>query len=157
MAVYNQSKGITVMKTALQTIEPLVSLEQKAAAVILVRQLQDAFNAKDADAMGLTLSRNAVWTNGLGTRVVGRSKVVALARDMLTHFRDRFARYEIVHLSPIGHDAVLANVEQVPTDRTGRDIDGAHGAPLFVIARGDEGWRIVAGQNTIVAQLEEVA
>lgn len=145
------------MKTALQTIEPTLSLEQKAAALALVRQLQEAFNAKDADAMGRALSKDAVWTNGLGIRVVGRSKVVALARDMMVHFRDRFARYEIAHLSPIGQEGVIANVVQIPTDRSGRDIEGVHGAPLFVIARGDEGWRIVAGQNTIVAQLEEVA
>lgn len=145
------------MKTALQSIEPTVSLEQKAAALALVRLLQDAFNAKDADALGRTLSRHVVWTNGLGTRAVGRSNVVALARDMLGHFRERFARYEIEHLTAIGQDALLANVVQRPTDRGGKDIDGVHGAQLFVIARGDEGWRIVAGQNTIVVELEEAA
>jgi uncharacterized protein (TIGR02246 family) len=143
------------MTTALQAYRRSPSLEQKAAAENLVRSMQDAFNAKDPDALGRNLGRDAVWTNALGMRAVGRRSVVELARGMMRRFNGNFARYEIAHLMPIGDEACVVNVVQVPTDRGGRDLNEMRATPIFVIARGEEGWKIEAGQNTLIVETGE--
>lgn len=87
-------------------------------------------------------------------RAVGRGRIVELGREMMRHFHERFARYEIAHLLPVGEEAIVVNVLQIPTDREGREVEDMRAAPIFVIAHGDEGWKIVAGQNTLIADPE---
>jgi uncharacterized protein (TIGR02246 family) len=145
------------MTTALQAYRRSPSPVHQAAALNLVRAMEDAFNAKDADALGGNLAEDAVWTNGLGMRAVGRGEIVELARGMMRHFSGKFARYEIAHLMPLGEEACVVNVVQIPVDRVGRDTGEMRGAPLFVLARGADGWKVVAGQNTLVAYAQEEA
>lgn len=139
------------MTTALQAYQRNPSLAQQAAATDLVRSMQEAFNAKDADALGRNLAEDAVWTNARGMRAVGRGRIVELGREMMRRFNGNFARYEIAHLMPVGDEACVVNVVQIPTDRSGRDLEETGATPIFVIAHVDEGWKIVAGQNTLIA------
>ena len=138
------------MATALQRYAPEPDLELQAAAHTLVGAMQRAFNAKDATALARNLSEDATWTNAIGKRARGRQTIEDLARGMMIRNAKNFARYEIVDVIPVRDGVGIVNLLQVPTDAEGREIAEIGAVPSYVIARGMEGWKIVAGQNTLI-------
>ncbi|MFD0349506.1 hypothetical protein ACFQ0M_32705 [Kitasatospora aburaviensis] len=64
--------------------------------------------------------------------------------------RDAYARYDVVRLLAVAPGVIAVNVRQTPTDRDDNVVESAWGAALYVIARREGGWRIVAGQNNAV-------
>lgn len=133
------------------------SAQQQSAARTLVRAMEDAFNAKDAEALGRNLSEDAIWTNPLGVQARGRDRIVALARDVMARFATSHVRYEIAAIRAVSADVCVVNVHQIPTDRNGNALDTVRAVPLYVIARLREGWRIVAAQNTLVQEDVEMS
>ncbi|MEX4008576.1 YybH family protein [Neoaquamicrobium sediminum] len=142
------------MATAIQKYVHEPSLELKAAAHALVNAMQEAFNAKDATALAHNLANDASWTNALGVRVRGRQEIEKLARAMMTRNRSNFARYEIIDVVPVRTDVGVVNLLQVPTDASGRELPEPGATPIYVIAREADGWKIVAGQNTLILSPE---
>jgi uncharacterized protein (TIGR02246 family) len=142
------------MATAIQKYVHEPSLELKAAAHALVNAMQEAFNAKDATALARNLADDASWTNALGVRVRGRQEIEKLARVMMVRNRSNFARYEIIDVLPVRADVGVVNLLQVPTDARGQDLPEPGAAPIYVIAREANGWKIVASQNTLVLSPE---
>jgi uncharacterized protein (TIGR02246 family) len=142
------------MATAIQKYVHEPALELKAAAHALVNAMQKAFNAKDAAALAHNLADHASWTNALGVRVRGRQEIEKLARTMMARNRRNFARYEIIDVLPVRADVGIVNLLQVPTDAHGRDLPEPGAAPIYVIAREADGWKIVAGQNTLILSPE---
>lgn len=143
------------MQTA--TLERRAKKDHAAAARRLVRAMQDAFNARDPQAMVRHLSADATWTNPLGTRVKGRDAVERLARRMLATSGQGFARYEIVDVMAVRPDVGIVNLRQVPVDEAGNALPHPAAVPIYVIARQHDGWKIVAGQNTLISTFEGAA
>ncbi|TKT77595.1 SgcJ/EcaC family oxidoreductase [Aquamicrobium sp. LC103] len=142
------------MATAVQRFVQDPSFEQQAAVRALVKAMQDAFNAKDAAALARNLGEDATWTNAIGLRARGRREIERLARTMMIRNARSFARYDIVDVIAVRPDVCVVNLLQVPTDRDGNEIEEITAAPSYVIAREYDGWKIVAGQNTLVASPE---
>ncbi|MFC5666194.1 SgcJ/EcaC family oxidoreductase [Kitasatospora misakiensis] len=128
-----------------------VAADVRAAVTGVVTALEDAFNRKDAAALGAQFGERASWTNARGLRLDGRAAIAEFSRPAMESFlRDSYARYEVVKLLAIAEDVVAVNVAQTPTDASGTPVEGPHGAALYVVARQADGWRIVAGQNNAV-------
>lgn len=142
------------MATAIQKYVQGPALELRAAARALVNAMQEAFNAKDATALARNLADDASWTNALGVRARGRQEIEKLARTMMARNRTNFARYEIIDVLPVRADVGIVNLLQVPTDASGRDLPEPGATPIYVIAREVDGWKIVAGQNTLILSPE---
>ncbi len=142
------------MATAIQKYVQEPALELRAAAHALVNAMQEAFNAKDATALARNLADDASWTNALGVRARGRQEIEKLARTMMARNRTNFARYEIIDVLPVRADVGIVNLLQVPTDTHGRDLPEPGAAPIYVISREVDGWKIVAGQNTLILSPE---
>lgn len=117
----------------------------------VVHSLEAAFNAHDPDALTACYSQSTVWTNAMGRRLLGRAAIAEFGHSVMPKLKNSYARYEIVTIVAIRPDLLAVAVDQTPTDAAGAAIDGAHGAALYVIGLEIEGWKIVAGQNTIVA------
>lgn len=62
----------------------------------------------------------------------------------------QFVRYEVVGMLPIRPHVIAVNVVQTPVTEAGEPIEGAKGTPLYVISEEDDGWKIIAGQNTFL-------
>ncbi|GAA2914090.1 hypothetical protein GCM10020221_07230 [Streptomyces thioluteus] len=124
--------------------------ETEEAVRGVVRDLQDAFNAKDADALGAVYARDATWTNVMGMRADGREAIAEAARKVFPVLADQFVRYEVLRMSPVRPDVIVVNVLQHPVTESGEPVEGAKGAPLYVISAEEDGWKISAGVNVLV-------
>ncbi|MGW4897709.1 SgcJ/EcaC family oxidoreductase [Kitasatospora sp. NPDC004240] len=128
-----------------------IAVRVREAVTAVVAALEEAFNSKDAVALGAQFAEHASWTNAMGRRLDGRSAITEFSRPAMEGFlRDSFARYDVTKLLAVAEDVVAVNVAQTPTDADGTPVPGPHGAALYVIARQADGWRIVAGQNNAV-------
>ncbi|MEV6977398.1 SgcJ/EcaC family oxidoreductase [Kitasatospora sp. NPDC093806] len=128
-----------------------VPADVREAVTGVVAALEQAFNTKDAVALGSLFGERASWTDALGRRLDGRTAVIESSAPALQGFlRNSFARYEVTKLLAIADDVIAVNVTQTPTDADGRPVEGPHGAALYVVARQAAGWKIVAGQNNAV-------
>ncbi|WP_380279934.1 YybH family protein [Kitasatospora purpeofusca] len=128
-----------------------VPVEVREAVAGVVAALEDAFNRKDAQALGAQFGERASWTNAAGTRLDGRAEITEFSGPAMRKFlKDAYARYEVVKLLAVADGVVAVNVAQTPTDAEGRPVEGPHGRALYVVARQADGWKIVAGQNNAV-------
>ncbi|MEV2277364.1 SgcJ/EcaC family oxidoreductase [Nocardiopsis sp. NPDC049922] len=117
----------------------------------LVQSFEDAFNAHDPVALGGHFAADSLWTNALGRRVRGRDAVIVLNEEVMPKLADAYARYRVAEVLEIRPDVVAVHVAQTPADADGAPAEGPGGSAVYVFARGEEGWRIVVGQNTIAA------
>ncbi|MFG2138227.1 SgcJ/EcaC family oxidoreductase [Streptomyces sp. NPDC048650] len=93
---------------------------------------------------------DAIWTTGHGKRLTGREEISAFTHHVLPGaMKDSTATYEVLHVLFIRPDvaAVKAHAQYWTLD--GRPI-GNPGTPLYVMAKEDGQWRLVACQNTEV-------
>src|SRR5262245_20414167 len=95
---------------------------------------------------------DAIWTTGHGMRLIGRDEISAFTHRVLPGaMKDSTATYEVVHVLFIRPDVAAVKVRQRPVTLDGRPIDGQNeGSPLYVMAKEDGHWRLVAAQNTEV-------
>ncbi|ARZ67324.1 hypothetical protein SMD11_1663 [Streptomyces albireticuli] len=128
----------------------MLTPEVEKAVRGVVQALEDAFNAHDADALGEQYARSASWTNAMGHVSQGREAIAEAARRVLPVLAEQFVRYEVTGLLPVRPDVIAVNVVQTPVTRAGEPVEGPKGAPLYVISREDDGWKIIAGSNTFL-------
>ncbi|MBZ4320892.1 SgcJ/EcaC family oxidoreductase [Streptomyces huiliensis] len=128
----------------------VVPADVAAAVRDVVRGLQDAFNAKDALALGECYARNATWTNAMGKRITGREEIVETSRKVFPVLPDQPVRYEVVRMFAIRPEVIAVNVLQTPVSPAGDPVEGAKGAPLYVVSKEADGWKIIAGMNGFV-------
>ena len=65
--------------------------------------------------------------------------------------KESTATYELAHVLFIRSDVAAVKVRQRPVTLDGRPIEGQkEGSPLYVMAKEDGHWRLVAAQNTEV-------
>ena len=95
---------------------------------------------------------DAIWTTGHGMRLTGRDKISAFTHKVLPGaMKDSMATYEVVHVLFIRSDVAAVKVRQRPVTLDGQPIKGQkEGSPLFVMAKEDGQWLLVACQNTQV-------
>ncbi|MEV7284094.1 SgcJ/EcaC family oxidoreductase [Streptomyces sp. NPDC093252] len=128
-----------------------ISAQVRDAVTGVVKGLEDAFNTKDAVALGACFTEHASWTNAMGRRLDGREAIVEFSGPVLTGFlRDSFARYDVHKMLEAAPGVVVVNVVQTPTDSAGQPVAGPQGVALYVITGQGEDWLIAAGQNMAV-------
>jgi uncharacterized protein (TIGR02246 family) len=117
----------------------------------VIHQTEAAFNASDAEALAGTFTDDA-WTVGVTGQVLhGRDEILAVSRELFAGaLKGQFARYvvdEVRHLAP---DVAIARKLAFATDEHGNDLDADHAmVALYVLVRGEAGWRVAARQNTL--------
>jgi uncharacterized protein (TIGR02246 family) len=95
---------------------------------------------------------DAIWTTAGGKRLTGRDEISAFTHQVLPGaMKDSTATYEVVQVLFIRPDVAAVKVRQRPVTLDGRPIEGQNeGSPLYVMAKENGQWRLVACQNTEV-------
>ena len=95
---------------------------------------------------------DAIWTTAHGKRLVGRDAISTFTHGVLPGaMRESTATYEVEHVLFIRPDVAAVKVRQRPVTLDGRPIaDQNEGSPVYVMAKEDGTWLLVAGQNTVV-------
>jgi uncharacterized protein (TIGR02246 family) len=123
----------------------------------VVAALQRAQQTEDVDAFVGLFRPDAVWTTALGRRLTGLPEIAEFTRAVLPGaMRETTATYEVTNVTWVRPDVAVVNVAQVAVDLDGTPREEvAQGRPTYVVAREDEGWRLVAGQNTQVLAADD--
>ena len=93
---------------------------------------------------------DAIWTTGGGKRLLGRDEIAAFTRQVLPGgMRGLTMSMEVVHVLFVRADVAAVKVRQVYTSSDGQpnEAEGEF-TPLFVMAREEGRWLLVACQNT---------
>jgi uncharacterized protein (TIGR02246 family) len=95
---------------------------------------------------------DAIWTTAHGRRLIGRDEISAFTHQVLPGaMKESTAMYEVAHVLFVRPDVAAVKVRQRPITLDGRPIEGdSEGSPLYIMAKEDGQWRLVAGQNTVV-------
>lgn len=115
-------------------------------------------NENPEEFLGL-FRADAVWTTGGGKRLFGLDEISTFTRQVLPggmKGKGLSVTMAVVHVLFIRPDVAAVNVRQQYSKIDGRPVDGddvtfAEGTPLFVMAKEDGQWQLVASQNTEVA------
>lgn len=118
----------------------------------VVATLQHAQQNELPDEFVSLFRHDAIWTTGGGRRLNGRDEISAFTHQVLPGaMKDQTATYEVVHVLFIRSDVAAVKVRQRPVTLDGRPIEGQNeGSPLYVMAKEDGRWLLVACQNTEV-------
>ena len=95
---------------------------------------------------------DAIWTTGGGKRLLGRDEIAAFTRQALPGgMQGLTMSMEVVHVLFVRPDVAAVKVRQVYASSDGQpnEAEGEF-TPLFVMAKEDGRWRLVACQNTPV-------
>jgi len=123
-----------------------------AAIEQVVASLEHAQQNELPDEFVGLFRADAIWTTGGGKRLTGRDEIAAFTHRVLPGaMKHSTATYEVVHVLFIRPDVAAVKVRQRPVTLEGRPIEGENeGSPIYVMAKEDGQWRLVAGQNTLV-------
>ncbi|HCT81595.1 MAG TPA: DUF4440 domain-containing protein [Micromonosporaceae bacterium] len=128
------------METEIEAIKQVVATIEHAQQ----NELPDEF---------VSLFRHdAIWTTAHGKRLFGRDVISEFTHKVLPGaMKDSTATYEVEHVLFIRPDVAAVKVRQRPVTLDGKPLEGENeGSPLYVMAKEDGEWRLVACQNTIV-------
>jgi uncharacterized protein (TIGR02246 family) len=138
------------VETEIEAIEQVVATVQHATQNEIVEEFVDLFRA------------DAVWTTGGGHRLFGRDEISAFTRKVLPGgMKGLTITMEVVHVLFIRDDVAAVKVRQIYTSNEREDAEAlgfagrpdaaeGEGTPLFVMAKEDGRWLLVACQNTAV-------
>ena len=124
----------------IEAIEQVVAMVQHASQNELVDEFVGLFRA------------DAIWTTGGGKRLFGRDEIAAFTRQVLPGgMKGLTVTMDVAHVLFIRADVAAVKVRQVYTSNDGQpsESDG-EGTPMFVMAKEDGRWLLVACQNTAV-------
>jgi uncharacterized protein (TIGR02246 family) len=126
--------------TDIAAINHVVATLQHAQQNELPEEFVDLFRA------------DAIWTTGHGRRLDGRAEIAEFTRRVLPGaMTDSTTTYEPVQVLFIRPDVAAVKVRQRAVTVNGEPLaGGSEGSPLYVMAKEDGRWLIVAAQNTIV-------
>jgi uncharacterized protein (TIGR02246 family) len=93
---------------------------------------------------------DAIWTTGGGKRLFGLDEISAFTRQVLPGgMAGLTMTMDVVHVLFIRPDVAAVKVRQIYESNNGQPSEAeGEGSPLFVMAKEDEQWRLVACQNT---------
>jgi uncharacterized protein (TIGR02246 family) len=130
--------GSQTREADIEAIKQVVATVQHATQNELVEEFVDLFRA------------DAIWTTGGGQRLFGRAEISAFTQQVLPGgMKGLTITMDVTHVLFIRADVAAVKVRQLYTgddDRPSEDF--GEGTPLFVMAKEDERWRLVACQNT---------
>jgi uncharacterized protein (TIGR02246 family) len=139
----NQSREADI-----EAIKQVVATVQDATQNELVEEFLGLFRA------------DAIWTTGGGRRLFGRDEIAAFTRQVLPGgMKGLTITMEVAHVLFVRADVAAVKVRQIYTsnERAKAEALGfagqpneaeGEGTPLFVMAKEDEQWLLVACQNT---------
>jgi uncharacterized protein (TIGR02246 family) len=132
--------GAQAFETEIPAIERVVATLEHSQQNELVEEFVDLFRP------------DAIWTTGHGRRLIGRDEIAGFTRRVLPGaMKEMTARYDVEHVLFIRPDVAAVKVRQRYLTRDGAPVDGSsEGSPLYVMAKEDGAWRLVACQNTVV-------
>jgi uncharacterized protein (TIGR02246 family) len=95
---------------------------------------------------------DAIWTTAHGKRLTGRDEIAAFTHQVLPGaMKESTATYQVVDIVFIRPDVAAVKVRQRPVTLDLQPLlDQPEGSPIYVMAKEDNQWLLVAGQNTIV-------
>jgi uncharacterized protein (TIGR02246 family) len=132
----------------IEAITQVVATVQHATQNELVEEFLGLFRA------------DAIWTTGGGHRLFGHDEIAAFTRQVLPGgMKGLTITMEVTHVLFVRADVAAVKVRQIYTsnDRTKAEALGfagqpneaeGEGTPLFVMAKEDQRWLLVACQNT---------
>jgi uncharacterized protein (TIGR02246 family) len=122
----------------IEAINHVVATVQHATQNELIEEFIDLFRA------------DAIWTTGGGKRLFGRDEISAFTRQVLPGgMKGLTLTMDVVHILFIRADVAAVKVRQIYTSNDGQPSESeGEGTPLFVMAKDDGRWRLVACQNT---------
>ena len=93
---------------------------------------------------------DAIWTTGGGKRLFGRDEISAFTQQVLPGgMKGLTMTMEVVHVLFIRPDVAAVKVRQIYASNDGQPSEAeGEGSPLFVMAKEDGRWCLVACQNT---------
>ena len=116
----------------------------------VVSTVQHATQHELVDEFLALFRPDAIWTTGGGKRLLGREEIAAFTRQVLPGgMRGLTMSMEVMHVLFIRADVAAVKVRQIYTSSDGQpnEADGEF-TPLFVMAKEDGRWCLVACQNT---------
>jgi uncharacterized protein (TIGR02246 family) len=118
----------------------------------VVATVQHAMDNELPDEFAGLFRHDAIWTTGHGKRLTGRDEISAFTHKVLPGaMKESRATYEVVHVLFIRPNVAAVKVRQRPVTLDGQPIEGEdEGTPLYVMAKEDGRWLLVACQNTVV-------
>lgn len=127
-------------KAEIEAIEQVIATLEHAQQHELPGEFVDLFRS------------DAIWTTGHGRRLTGRDEISDFTHRVLPGaMKDSTSAYEVVHVLFIRPDVAAVKVRQRTVTLDGRPIEGQNeGSPLYVMAKEDGRWLLVACQNTEV-------
>ena len=136
---------------------PSTTIEQDRDADLeaihqVVSTVQHATQNELVDDFLALFRPDAIWTTGGGKRLIGRDEIAAFTRQVLPGGMTGLTMsMEVLHVLFIRADVAAVKVRQIYTSSDGRPNEAeGEGTPLFVMAKDDGRWRLVACQNTPV-------
>lgn len=135
-------------ETEIEAIKQVVATVQHATQHELVDEFVDLFRA------------DAIWTTGGGKRLFGRDEISAFTHQVLPGgMKGLTITMDVTHVLFIRADVAAVKVRQVYTANQEAEAEAlgfagqpneseGEGTPLFVMAKEDDRWRLVACQNT---------
>jgi uncharacterized protein (TIGR02246 family) len=127
-------------ETEIQAISQVVATLEHAQQNELVEEFVALFR------------QDAIWTTGHGRRLFGRDEISAFTQRVLPGaMKESTATYRIEHVLFVRPDVAAVKVRQRAVTHDGEPIEGQNeGSPLYVMAKEEGQWRLVACQNTVV-------
>ncbi|MFJ2651248.1 SgcJ/EcaC family oxidoreductase [Streptomyces sp. NPDC087420] len=123
--------------------------ETEAVRQVIATLEHSQLNELAEEFIGL-FRADAIWTTGHGRRLTGREEIAAFTRQVLPGaMKDSTATYEVVQVLFIRPDVAAVKVHAQYLTLDGRPI-GNPGTPIYVMAKEDGRWLLVACQNTEV-------
>nr|WP_104791506.1 SgcJ/EcaC family oxidoreductase [Streptomyces sp. QL37]PPQ62132.1 DUF4440 domain-containing protein [Streptomyces sp. QL37] len=115
----------------------------------VVATVEHSQQRKDPGRFLALFHPDAVWTTAHGKVLIGLDAISEFTRKVLPAGNwDGKVSYEVVHVLFIRPDVAAVKVRQ----RYLSPDDESEGAPLYVMAKQDDGrWLLTACQNTVVA------
>jgi uncharacterized protein (TIGR02246 family) len=115
-----------------------------------VAELERTQRAEDVQGFLALFDRDAMWVTGGGRRLIGREAIGQFTAGVLPGaFADgSTVTYAVTHVLFISDAVAVTGVSQQYFGGDG--VATSAGLPTYVWRRGDDGWKIVVGQNTAV-------
>jgi uncharacterized protein (TIGR02246 family) len=91
---------------------------------------------------------DAIWTTAHGKRLFGRDAIAEFTAKVLPGaMQESTSTYQVEHVVFIRPDVAAVKVRQRAVTHDGEPL-GGEGSPMYVMAKEDGRWRLVACQNT---------
>ncbi|WP_222105957.1 SgcJ/EcaC family oxidoreductase [Catellatospora sichuanensis] len=126
---------------------------ETAALARVVAAVEHAQRHELVDEFVALFREDAIWTTGGGRLLIGRDAIAAFTAQVLPGaMAGLVPSYEVVHVLFIRPDVAAVKVRQRYFSPDGVLMtEQGEGTPMYVMSKEDGGWRLVANQNTSVA------